>query len=392
MSEVREDRPRRLYELIAEKRVVKGRDSIEDELEELERLEMRELLREAKRLRLQELVEKQRRKLREMGVGEGERVNPNGGAGSSLVVDVEVARYLSSLPDEQRQRVLRDLQFLKAVERLPPQAAIGLMYMYTLASQQGNPHGSQQASFKDLAEAVKILTDAAVRPSTPPEAQGAVINILNNLVGIVTSLSRELTEERLKRIEERASYNPVDMVKSILDIAKEVKKLGGAEAANPDTLIKLKELEAKTNLMLQRMQMEQQRWMQQQQLEMKKWENLSQIFQGPVGKTLETLGGATAARIRGSSETPPSQQSQQQAVETPYGRMLRVACPKCRGALWVLESQDIVACPHCGTVLKKQVQQPQQQQEVKQGGVGSSVGAEGGSAGKSTQQAEQKPA
>jgi len=387
-----EERPKRLYELIGEKRVVR---EPEDELEELERLEMRELVREAKRLRLQELVEKYRRRLREMGAGEGERVNPSGGTGSSLV-DVEVAKYLASLPEEQRQRVLRDLQFLKAVERLPPQAAVGLMYMYTLASQQhssyGNPHGSQQqASFKDLAEAVKILTDAAARPSTPPEAQSAVVNILNNLVSMVTNLSRELTEERLKRIEERASYNPVDMVKSILDIAKEVKKLGGAEAASPDTLIKLKELEAKTNLMLQRMQMEQQRWLQQQQLEMKKWENLSQIFQGPVGKTLETLGGATAARIRGSPEAPSSQQNQRQAVETPYGRMLRILCPKCSGALWVLESQDIVACPHCGTVLVKQVQQPQRR-EVKEGGVGSGVGAEGGSEGKSARQAERKPA
>ena len=356
-----EDRGRRLYELLAEKRVVR-RDDPEDELEELERLEVKEMVRELKRLKLQELIERHRQRLKR---------HEDGGREGSASLDPRLALELSKLPEEERMKVLQVMQMLKAVERLPPEYAFmaPLVMTYAMHGNPGSNPSHSQPSLKDLAEAIKILSEVSSSRSMPSDVQSAASSILSKLVDMVTALTQQVTEERLKRIEEKASFNPLDAMKSILDIAKEIKKLGGAEAANPDALLKLKELEMKANMLMQRMQFEQQRWMQQQQLEQRKWENISKLFEGPVGKVFETLGSATADKIRGQPVQHARQRAQQQQPSS--GRILKIMCSRCGNQLYVLEDQDKVACPHCGVVLQKVVEGEQQQQ---QGEVGSAGG------------------
>ena len=354
MSEDRVKAPK-LSELVVEKRrIVKGSTPF-DELEELEQLELMEMIKEAKRLRLQELIEKYRHRVNEL---KGQ--NPQSNKTGKVDVTPQIAMELAKLPEDQRMQVLQVMQMIKAVENMPPQASMLVPLLMIYSNKQAQPNNPQGNSLKDLAEALKIMADVAniSRQQGNPDQNAIVSSILNKLTESTIQLYKMLAEERLRKLEERLSYNPLETTKQILSIAQEMKKLVG-ESASPAALTKLKELEFRTNLVMQKMQMDQQRWQMQQQLELEKWKNIGKIFEGPVGKVLESLGGATADKIRGRASNSAGIQP----------RITQINCPKCNKPFYVDETLDRTVCPHCGVLLQK---------VIEGGGTSSQMGGSGG--------------
>ena len=366
----------KLSELVVEKRRTSKVPTPLEELEELEQLELMEMAKEAKRLRLQELIEKYRRRVDEL---------KSQGKAFKMDLPPQFVVELAKMPEEQRMQVLQVMQMLKAIENAPPQLAqVGalaplIMMIYgNKQMQQNNPQGS---SMKDLAEALKIMVEVAnaSRQQGNPDANTLIGSILSKLTESTISLYNMLAEERLKRLEERLSYNPLDATKQILAIAQEMKKLVG-ESSSPQTLAKLKELELKANVMMQKMQLDQQKWqfqqqmerekwLRQQELEKEKWKSINEIFRGPVGsavgRVLNDLGRATASRIN------------PQANRGSQPRIVQTTCPRCNKPFYVDETLDRTVCPHCGTLLQKVIES------------GESAGQMGGGGGQQTQQPSQ---
>jgi predicted transcriptional regulator len=79
---------------------------------------------------------------------------------------------------------------------------------------------------------------------------------------------------------------------------------------------------------------------------------VKEIFQGPVGEGIKALGGGYADRLRGKPNMP---------------QPVRVTCPNssCQKEFYADPRAEMVVCPHCGSVLQKQVQhqQPLETQE-----------------------------
>jgi transcriptional regulator with XRE-family HTH domain/ribosomal protein S27E len=71
------------------------------------------------------------------------------------------------------------------------------------------------------------------------------------------------------------------------------------------------------------------------------------VTEGPIGKAIENIGGATSDRIRGGRS------------------LIKVQCPNCQNTFGVNPTLPVVKCVHCGAELKA-ASQPQQETQPQQ--------------------------
>ena len=142
--------------------------------------------------------------------------------------------------------------------------------------------------------------------------------------------------------QQQSSTNP--------EISLEIEKL------RTERDLKIKELEQQHQKMMLELQQQHQKWLTEQQLEDKKWDKIAQIFSGPLGKTIEKLGDASADKLRSHS----SQELRNIKVE-------RIRCPSCSKEFFVNALGDYAICPHCGSVLKRQGSEQQSSEQKPQG-------------------------
>jgi len=319
-------------------------------LDDILREEEEELAREAKRKRLEEIlidrdlrIAEKRKKLEELKKGES-FVSVKGEP--ALNISPELATVVAKMSDEERARFMQFLAQYNMLNRADPNLAmLYLMSQQQMRNNVANHNNPQQAGLRDLAEAVKALVEATMavqrQPQANPEAASMLDKIFDKMTDNIIKLYNMITDERLKRLEEKTSFNPLDTTKQILDIAQQLKNLVKSEGMSPEIAVKLKELDLKNTFLSKKLEFEQQKWEKQQELEKEKWKSISEIFKGPVGGVLSDLGRATASRIN------------PQANRSAQPRIVQTTCPKCNKPFYVDETLDRTVCPHCGTLLQK---------------------------------------
>jgi len=344
-----ERKAKRLDEIFEVKVPLKGAPPKEDPLDDFIREEDEELGREARRKRREEIlidrdlrIAEKRRKLEELKKGES-FVSVKGEP--ALNISPELATVVAKMSDEERARFMQFLAQYNMLNRADPNLAMLYMMSQQGKGNPGNPGNPQQAGLRDLAEAVKALVEATAtlqrQPQAQPETTSMVDKIVDKLTDNIVRLYNMITDERLKRLEERASYNPLDTTKQIVEIAQQLKNLVKSEGMSPEIAVKLKELDFKNTLLTKKLELEHEKWQRQQELEKEKWKSISEIFKGPVGGVLSDLGRATASRIN------------PQANRGSQPRIVQTTCPKCNKPFYVDETLDRTVCPHCGTLLQK---------------------------------------
>lgn len=345
-----EKKGKRLDEILEVKVPLKVAPAKEDPLDDFLKEEDEELLREAKRKRLEEIlierdlrIAEKRKKLEELKKGES-FVSVKGEP--ALNISPELATVVAKMSDEERARFMQFLAQYNMLNRADPNLAmLYLMSQQQMRNNVANHNNPQQAGLRDLAEAVKALVEATMAVQRQPQANPETMSVLDKVVDKMTDniikLYNMITDERLKRLEERASFNPLDTTKQILDIAQQLKNLVKSEGMSPEIAVKLKELDLKNTLLTKKLELEHEKWQRQQELEKEKWKSISEIFKGPVGGVLSDLGRATASRIN------------PQANRNAQPRIVQTTCPKCNKPFYVDESLDRTVCPHCGTLLQK---------------------------------------
>lgn len=79
-------------------------------------------------------------------------------------------------------------------------------------------------------------------------------------------------------------------------------------------------------------------------------EGVKGIFQGPVGKAIEAIGGGAADRVRGGAKGQEG------------AKIVKAKCPNCSSTFDVNASLDSVQCPMCGSTLSKE--KPREQEPI----------------------------
>ena len=319
-------------------------------LDDILREEEEELAREAKRKRLEEIlidrdlrIAEKRKKLEELKKGES-FVSVKGEP--ALNISPELATVVAKMSDEERARFMQFLAQYNMLNRADPNLAmLYLMSQQQMRNNVANHNNPQQAGLRDLAEAVKALVEATMAVQRQPQVQPETANIVDKIVDKMTDniikLYNMITDERLKRLEEKTSFNPLDTTKQILDIAQQLKNLVKSEGVSPEIAVKLKELDLKNTFLSKKLEFEQQKWEKQQELEKEKWKSISEIFKGPIGNVISDLGNAAAGRIN------PAR------AQSPQPRIVQVTCPQCKSSFNVNEVLEEVTCPYCGILLRK---------------------------------------
>jgi len=180
-------------------------------------------------------------------------------------------------------------------------------------------------------------------------------------------------------------YNPVDLIKTFADLIKDnvqkpleelvqnlqpqpsaferlimddryferLKSLGlfggsNIQAAPPELQIEIEKLKTERDMRLKEMDMkleemrqQHRQWLMQQQqqaqLEERRWQVVEGLMKGPLGRVVQTMGNAAAAKIGGGGSPPPSP--------------IQIECPQCHHQFYGSSDAKIVVCPNCNTPL-----------------------------------------
>jgi len=344
----------KLDEIFPDKVRKVGAEEPKDELEEeLKRMD-KELVQRARRARLKEyLVES------ELNVARKEREleklkNASGGEGEVLSgVSPVMAAELAKLPEDQRKQVIQTYAMLKAAEKTSGNAT-ALLLPLLVGFVKANP----QASQVDLVKFAEVMTEQiktgmqlakeGEKGKEKEKASWSPVELIKTFGEMIRENVQKPMEELVQRVQPSPSpFERILMDDKLFERAKNLGMFGGPVQQQPQSVtpelkrldLEIEKIKQDTALKLKEMELQQQRWLAEQQIELQKWEQVGKLFQGPVGKTLQMLGGGVARKISGYSGQQPS--------------VTQLTCPKCGKQFPVFADADRAICPYCGVVLAK---------------------------------------
>jgi len=392
------------------------KEDVEDELDKvmkeatrrkIQHLKMTELdkyLWETKKeaLEARKEVEQLKKELEKMGVavgGPSEGGPPSEEPQAPPAKDyVEVAKMLADLPEDKREAVINAYMMLRSADRLGPAAAYMLPLMASYM--KANP-GATQADLIRLAEAMTNQFKTALEMArSQPQGQGghveaavalakAIVDVakafapqVNPIDVVKTTLELVLPAKQLQeaieklpdKIAERVGGQGIldrvfldeqvyERVKSLIaphaspekpEVAVEVKKLEMEMAKmKQEHDMRLEEMRQRHDMEMERLRQEYLKWLYEQQRDEKMWTTL---LQGPLGNVIAGLGSLAVDKLRGSSGARPQGQPQAQAHSSGMGLgtyLKPIMCGNCRAVFYADASKDQVTCPFCRATLKR---------------------------------------
>ena len=355
MSE-KKSKSERLYDLVEKRTVVrKVRDPLDEVIEE----EERELAREAKRLRLQEIIERRKREIEKLK--EESKEKSKGESEVLSGVSPAMAAELAKLPEEQRKAVIETYAMLKAAEK--GKAGMELLLPLLIGFVKANP----QAKQPDLVEYAKVVNEQLktamqlVESKKEKEKEKKVeaawnpVELIKTFGDIIAEKIEKPFQELIQRVQPAPSpFERILMDDKLFERAKALGMFSGGvqteQKTPPEVLVEVEKLRTEREMAiekmrqeremrLQEMQLQHQRWLAEQQLEQRKWEQIGKLFEGPIGKTIQTIGAGAARKISGYG-------GQQVSVT-------QVTCPTCKKQFPAFADAERVICPYCNAVLVK---------------------------------------
>jgi len=397
-----EDKKRKRLDEILEIRVPigVGRADEGDDLDRMLKEEEKNLIREAKRKQLEDIlldrelrIAEKKRKLKALVGGEEEDLAPiiergrnRQGAGlASLLLAAggdpkKVAEFLKHLTPEEVMKLSLLLNSAQGAGSM--NSLVALMLADRLSGR------SEGTSTKELAEAVKTVVGTAKDLGAVREKREEESSLTTTLLDKLFDVLSQLNEERLKRIEEKTAVNPIQTVKDVISLAKE---LGlGKQTGNPELELKLKEFETRTQLALEKMRQEYEDRKLQREIEKERMQALTQYLLGPALMTLPNMIepfmrslGKGAGQIAASGVIHHQPRAPTLTMTEQDGKF-SFTCPGCGKdysfAKEELKKMDRFICPNCGTAFQFEGVEALEEVPVEGQGEGGQPGEGGGEA------------
>jgi len=377
-----------------------GESKEEDELEKLRKDELKSKIAKIKKyeadLYLKEKEKELKKREEELSrteeEEEREKEKKKGGGEEPLSPElIPYAMQLAKLPDAERAKVISIIRAMRSTDKVSP---MEWMLPVVMGTVKANPEAPQPS----LQEIAKSTTDQiikgmelarAVAPAAPPtSASYNPVELIKTFAEFVKDNVKKPLEEVAQKIQPQPSaFEAILMDDKLFERAKGLGMFGGGQqqATSAEVQIELAKLKGDQEREIEKMKQEHERWMSQQSIDMKKWDQIGKVFEGPVGRFIETVGGAGADRLRGTAQGHGGTA----VASIPGVKIEQIQCTneKCMKPFWANVLADYAVCPHCGMILKKTVEQGgtsqggaegegQQQQpagpEQEQGAVGSS--------------------
>jgi hypothetical protein len=347
---------------------VETEEAEEDEEVAEKRREMRRLKAEKELLKVRAEVEKLRAETEKL------RREAEAPSAEGLGISEDMVKELAKLPDEERRKVVETYAMLRAAEGGKYSPWVMPLLVGYARAHPGSDVSSMAEFAKTMAEQVKIGFEMASRAQQQP-AQASSVELLKLFAEIVRDNVKRPLEELVEKVQPQPSaLEQILMNDKLFERAKALGLFGGGQAQGrpADLELEIEKLRTERDLKIEELRQQHERWLTEQQLEARKWEQIGRVFEGPVGRFIETVGGGAAERLRaapGAAGQPP--QAPQQ-LKIPGVEVERISCPTCRRQFYGNVLADFVVCPWCSAVLKKEspqpAQQPQQPAEVAKGG------------------------
>lgn len=355
--------------------VVGGRrddDDIDDVDKEIEREtnnELRDELRRAKlakvrtyRIKNELRAKKLSRMLEEEGGGlEEESDAPKKKKSEGVnIADVEVAKELSKMPEEEQKRVLAMVSLLKSTPSPSSQANLLLPLMLMYSGQAGSSKPSELDVFEKSLIVAKEIAEG--QGSQKVDVSAIMKNMVETIKALRTmdsensgSLVSELAKRTLQRLD---SPPPKSFIEEVLEDEKKqnlINRLFGSKV-DKEVLEIQRQIEndkRKWELMLRKLDYEMKLRTAQLMNESRKGDMIQSGLKQVVGAFTQALaeqGGQPQAGVE--PYTPPKPQPQQVQNAQPKGKLSTLKCDRCGVDIRYLDSPSVnrVVCPSCGMV------------------------------------------
>lgn len=217
------------------------------------------------------------------------------------------------------------------------------------------PQAQQGNSAKEIVDALTAgikLANESRPPAPPPQQAGPnpveLIKLGADLqrpgIDAVNAKDRQILDLKLKEIESRIPQDPLETIKYAKEVAG---TLGLSNGAKSEIDLRLAEMKQNENLEMTKIDWEKEKYKMDAENELSKYEFLGKIFEGPVGKAIQSIGNAGADRVRphGNPNMPKPVQTQ---------------CPNCQKIIYVDADAATAICGNCGAQLQKQAEPPPQ--------------------------------
>jgi predicted RNA-binding Zn-ribbon protein involved in translation (DUF1610 family) len=341
----------------------KGESSVEDILEKRKAAAAKQL----EMMMIERMLEEEKKKLEDAKKSSGEAVEGQRAKRDFVTellamaqIDPEKAkRFLESLSEEDMSKLAllgagggSNLNAFLALSRSPSSSVRDMIDVAKLMISQ---QPQQQLTLEGVA---KLVEATKGRGETTPSQAELLREMYKEFVLPVKDEMNKLREqyatERTQALEAKITElaNRPGLVAELtakhdeLLALREVLGGGGGGQLPADVQLKLKEMELGQARELEKMKQDYSMKVMEHADEREKWVAMKDILkdtlEGPIGKTIEKIGGAGADRVRG-----PQGESKVKVVQT--------TCPTCQKSIYVLEAADTVVCPSCGSVLQKKV-------------------------------------
>ena len=208
---------------------------------------------------------------------------------------------------------------------------------------------------KSMAEMFKTGVELGKGQAPPPQQNTLEMFktfheiYLKPVLDQLASKDKENLEIRMRHMESQR-IDPLEYLKSIKQASSD---LGLSQTTRNEIDLRLEEMRELHDIEMAKYGFETRKWDWQKANEGKTIEQVKDLVktvtEGPIGKAIENIGGATSDRIRsGKGNSAP---------------LVKAQCPKCGGIFGVNPALPMVTCVHCGEQLARQQPSSQQVQE-----------------------------
>jgi DNA-directed RNA polymerase subunit RPC12/RpoP len=273
----------------------------------------------------------------------------------------EVKQILDSLDESHIEKLAlitstmgnNQLGALTQILRKPETSVTDTIKLIDTVVRMREPQQPQPTfDLKGVAEIFKAGVEAAKAQNPSTQGQQNPIETLKMyhetfvkpLLDQVSYKDKEVAEMRLRELESKI-VNPVEYIKHIKATAQD---LGlSPQGTLNEIALQLEKMKQDERLENKKIDWEMQKHQEEKDSQKELLSTVKDIFQGPVGKAIENIGGGAADRMRGEGKQPRN-----------LPQPVRAGCPKCQKEFYTDPRAEMVVCPYCGSILQKE-QSPQ---------------------------------
>jgi predicted RNA-binding Zn-ribbon protein involved in translation (DUF1610 family) len=329
------------------KEIIKGAaddDRDEEDIDKVMRELEKEEMRRAKLARLKEYRLEAERRARELEKELKSFISANDGYKYGSIdispSDIEIAKLISNLPEEDRTKMIAIVSLLKSAGRSDSSAIALIPVLMSMFNRSGAEVRSTEQVQQKIDLGALITGIATLIQATKDESSK---EIMNQIVSIALSKLAEQPQVQTKSSLEEFFEN-IDKLEKLAAL------FGGRSDPEYMRLLKeLKEMEMKHNLALKKLELDTK--LQSAKLQEDR-ERKEKIVEG-LKKVISSVAEAAAegvSELSGKGEVMGRQPDQ-------LGNLVAIVCDKCGKQILVPPDAIEIVCPSCGTVYKRNDEQ-----------------------------------